>query len=325
MRIFCYRLAALLVVLILMGCAPAATTTPAASAASRATNSPRVTVTLPAASATPRASSTVARPAHSPTQTTAPRSSQTPVATLAPGEWQTLPVVPVMTDGARAIFAQGQKLGRDPRAFSKIGDCASTPGWFLADFDHGPKWYSLGKYSNLQDTIDYFAGSFERVSLAVKPGFTTASVLSPLWADHKACEKNESPLACELRVHNPAFALIMLGSNNTPRPERFEPEMRKILDEIIALGVVPVLATKADNLEGDHAINAAIARLAQEYDLPLWNWWRAVQDLPNAGLQGDAAHLTWASPHFDQPENMRAAWPWLNLTALQTLDALRRE
>lgn len=244
--------------------------------------------------------------------------------TLAPDEWKTLPVIPLMTDRARVIFAQGQKLGRDARAFSKVGDCASTPGWFLADFDHGSRWYSLGEYAGLQTTIDYFAGSFKRVSLAVKPGFTTASVLSPLWADPQACQKNEPPLNCEFRTHNPAFALIMLGSNNTPRPERFEAEMRKVLDATIALGIVPVLATKADNLEGNHAINAAIARLAREYDLPLWNWWRAAQSLPGRGLQADGAHLTWASPHFDQPENMRSAWPWLNLTALQTLDVLRR-
>lgn len=287
---------------------------------------PSVTAALtesPAPSPSPEFEPTPAAvtPTAAPEPTGDPAAAITP--TLAPDVWKTLPVIPVMTDGARAIFARGQQLGRDPRAFSKIGDCASTPGWFLADFDNGPKWYSLGGYADLQATIDHFAGSFKRVSLAVKPGFTTASVLSALWADPKLCQKGESPLQCEYRAHNPAFALIMLGSNNTPRPERFEPEMRKILDETIARGIVPVLATKADNLEGDHAINAAIARLAREYDLPLWNWWRAAQSLPRQGLQGDGAHLTWASPHFDQPENMKSAWPWLNLTALQALDAVK--
>jgi hypothetical protein len=87
---------------------------------------------------------------------------------------------------------------------------------------------------------------------------------------------------------------------------------------------VPVLSTKADNLEKDESINAIIARLAQEYDIPLWNFWAAVQGLPSAGLQPDGAHLTFASPFFDLPDNMEHAWPVRNLTALQTLDSLWR-
>ncbi len=68
---------------------------------------------------------------------------------------------------------------------------------------------------------------------------------------------------------------------------------------------MPILATKADNLEGDQAINATIARLAYEYDLPLWNFWLAVQPLPDHGLQPDGSHLTWAGPYFDDPVRMR--------------------
>ena len=88
--------------------------------------------------------------------------------------------------------------------------------------------------------------------------------------------------------------------------------------------MLPILATKADNLEKDNSINAAIVRLAYEYDLPLWNYWAAVQGLPHQGLQTDGAHLTWAPNHFEDPANMKFAWPVRNLTALQALDAVRR-
>ena len=88
---------------------------------------------------------------------------------------------------------------------------------------------------------------------------------------------------------------------------------------------MPVLATKADNVEGDGGINEVIVRLAKEYDVPLWNFWAAVQPLPYHGLTNDRFHLTWARNYFDQTDIMENAWPWRNLTALQAIDALWRE
>ena len=83
-----------------------------------------------------------------------------------------------------------------------------------------------------------------------------------------------------------------------------------------------ILATKADNLEGDHSINAAIAEIAYEYDIPLWNFWAAVQPLPDNGLTEDGFHLTYAQPFFDDPFRMEQGWPWRNLTALQAIDTV---
>ena len=193
--------------------------------------------------------------------------------------------------------------------------------WFLGDFDLGPQFYNLGPYAALQETVDYYQGSFGRLSQVARPGFTVASMLSPLWADRKECEPNESPLACEYRQHNPALALISVGTNDVARPDGFEKNLREVIEQTIEAGIVPVLATKADNLEGNHHLNATIARLALEYDLPLWNFWRAVQDLPGQGLQEDRAHLTWSPNDYADAANLKRAWPVRNLTALQVLDA----
>lgn len=237
-----------------------------------------------------------------------------------------MPVAPSeVSNQTRAIYQHGQELGNNPNAFSKIGDCDSTPTWFLGDFDLGPRYYSLGTYDYLLPVINAFQGSFGRTSIAVQRGFNTASVLTTLWSDPKQCGKNETPLACEVRLQRPSFAFITLGTNDIYRQDKFEDEMRQILDYLIEQGVIPILATKADNLEGDHAINATIARLAYEYNLPLWNFWLAVQPLPDHGLQDDDAHLTWASNHFEDPFRMQAAWPWRNLTALQILDLVWRD
>jgi hypothetical protein len=114
----------------------------------------------------------------------------------------------------------------------------------------------------------------------------------------------------------------MLGTNDIFHPDDFEPQMRKIIEDSIENGVIPILSTKADNEEGDHSINTTIARLANEYDIPLWNFWLAVQPLPNHGLQEDRVHLTWGRNFFNDPVAMEKAWPVRNLTALQMLDAV---
>jgi hypothetical protein len=170
--------------------------------------------------------------------------------------------------------------------------------------------------------INAYQGSFERTSLAARSGFNASSLFSPLWADRAYCQANESPLACELRVNQPSIAFIMLGTNDIWKPEEFEPQMRNILEFSIESGVIPIISTKADNAEGDHAINQTIARLAWEYEIPLLNYWLAVQQLPDLGLQEDGAHLTWGRNFFDDPEAMSKAWPVRNLTALQALDAV---
>ena len=88
---------------------------------------------------------------------------------------------------------------------------------------------------------------------------------------------------------------------------------------------MPIIATKADNLEGDHSINATIAQIAYDYDILLWNFRAAVQPMLNHGLWSDGFHLTFARNFFDDPDRMESAWPWHNLTALQTLDVVRGE
>jgi hypothetical protein len=251
--------------------------------------------------------------------------TSTPDPRLPPEDWQAWPVVPErVSPRVLEIYQHGLELGSNPQAYSKIGDCEATPAWFLGAFDGKPEEYSLGEYVYLQEVIDNFRGSHSRTSLAAGRGYSTANVLSPLWADSTACETNETPLACEIRLQRPSFALVALGSNDVYHQDGFTANMRQILDFLIENGVVPILATKADNLEGDHAINLEIARLAYEYDLPLWNFWLAIQPLPDHGLQEDGAHLTWAGPYFDDPNRMLAAWPWRNLSALQTLDSVWR-
>lgn len=254
-----------------------------------------------------------------PTATAAP---PTPTPTLAPDFWQDLPIVPTVSDTAREIYARGIALGNDPHAFSVIGDCEGTPNRFLGPFEYSPSYYRLGMYTYLNAAIDHFAGSFGRISLAANSGFTTSMVLSQFWANPNYCLAGETPLTCELRVHRPSIAFVMVGTMDYVQPQTFEEHMRQILESLIENGTVPILYTKASNLEGDWSINATTARLAVEYGLPLWNFWRAVQPLPGHGLRADGMHITWGYNFFDDPVAMNNGWPWRNLTALQALEAV---
>lgn len=251
--------------------------------------------------------------------------SPVPLPTLAPDAWMDLPVVPKnISENTKEIFLRGQELDNLADVFIKIGDSNSTTTWFLAPMARGD--YSLGdEYEYLRPAIDAFGESFIRNSVTVRRGFTTSSVLATLWADPEQCEIGETPIACEVRIMKPSFALLMLGSNDIPHPENFEPNMRKIIEELIGLGVVPILATKMDNMERDHSINDKIARLAFEYEIPLWNLWKALLPLKRHGaLPDDEAHLTVAGCYFDDELVMKSGWPWRNLTALQAIDAVWR-
>jgi hypothetical protein len=239
-----------------------------------------------------------------------------------PEAWKNLPVIPQISQRVIEIYKTGLTLGNDPHRFSKIGDCGSTPTWFLGDFDRGERYYKLGEYTGLKSVIHYYAGSFERLSLAAQSGFNVSSVLTPIWADKSQCLSNETPLACEYRLHKPILAFITLGTNDVFHQESFEAQMRKIIEYSIENGIVPVLSTKADNIEETQYINITISKLAMEYQGPLWNFWLAVQTLPDKGLQEDGAHITWGSNHYDDPLVLQKGWAVRNLTALQVLDAI---
>ena len=258
--------------------------------------------------------------AASPTAELTPTSTPTP---LPPDFWQQLPVIPEkISDRLREIYRLGLTLGNNPHVFSRIGDCASAAPAFLVGFDRN---YNLGEYTVLQPAIDYFQGSFGRPSLAAKNGLNTAGLLTTLWTGEQ-CLNKETLLDCQYRLDRPSFAFISIGTNEAyyihHDPPSFERNMRIIIEDTIAQGIIPILGTKADDFEGDNSINATIARLALEYELPLWNFWLAVQPLPGQGII-DPAHLSTISyanfTDFSIPHSLEYGMQMRNLTALQML------
>jgi hypothetical protein len=94
--------------------------------------------------------------------------------------------------------------------------------------------------------------------------------------------------------------------------ETHEKYLRRAVEYALSRGIVPILSTKADNYEGGHFLNKKTVEIAYEYDLPLMNYWRAVQHLPNHGIgkEPNQFHTT--------PE----AWLTRSETFLAVLDQL---
>ncbi|HLB49456.1 MAG TPA: hypothetical protein VJL59_20785 [Anaerolineales bacterium] len=259
------------------------------------------------------------------TDVSAPTSTSTPAPTDLPRPFG-LPktYLPTVSARAREIYQYGLTLGNNPRAFTRLGDCHSAYPGFLGAFD-SPTNYRLGDYGYLQDVINYYSGSFSHDSQSANSGFHMGSYFSPLWADPTYCNSSENPMECEYRIFKPGIIFINVGTLNEASPdEQYESFVRPIIEWWIAHGVVPILNTKADNIEGGWRFNAAVRRLAAEYDVPLWDFWIVSQSLPNQGLESDMVHLYPGEPFFDDPNQMLSGWALRNLTGLQALDVVWR-
>lgn len=288
----------------------AATVTAVAGLArSEATFAPLPSVTpVPTATGTPQPSSTPPGPQEI---------NGVPLAEIAP-----LP--PEVVANVRAIYARGQQLGRDPRAFSKLGDSTLLNPHFLGPFDEGN--YNLGDFAYLQPTIDRWAGSFARHGVAARHGLHSWTVFDPMWADEKWCEGGEDPITCEFRLQNPSIMFVRLGSNDAGSPSGFRYNLKKVIEFCIENGVIPIIGTKADRFEGSNENNDILRALADEYDVPLWDFDRVAATLPGRGLDTDQVHLIIDDlPHdYTDPAAFQRGHAMQDLTALIALDQVRR-
>jgi hypothetical protein len=229
-------------------------------------------------------------------------------------------------------------LGTEPRAFTKSGDGKTDTSYFLAALDWGA--YDLGPYRDLEPSVDYYAGWFSHVSLAGQVGYNALTILDPLWVDPKICapQDGEGVLACEYRLNRPSVVVMMFGPNDMINltEQQFTDAVRQILDLSINDSVIPVITTFTWHEDRDWLtalrFNVILVDLADEYGVPLINFWRAARDLPNLGLVEGYTHLTASDlpggdfvVSFAHGEETESGYALRNLLTLQVLDRLRRE
>ena len=229
--------------------------------------------------------------------------------------WKDWPILPVVSDHAKAIYEHGLQLGTNPHLFAVFGDCQSMPNVFMAVYDEDADLVAQLP-ANLQETIHYFSGSFSQNNPTIWPGTDFAAILWDGWVQpiFNYCKQNETPLDCVLRVRNPSIVLINLGTHYEERNYEYLTDM---LQQLIDQGVLPVLALKADDREGNDSLNGEIAQAAIQFDIPVWNFYRAASALVNHGLKH--------SPDDHDIYLTNEGLELLRYSALQALDSVWRQ
>ena len=305
----------------------ATATTPATAMPASPTPAPSVTPVLPTPtpSAMPSQTPTASPAPAGPTATPLPTATATP--TREPMDINGLPLAdfvvlpPEVLTHSRQIFAYGQYLGRDPHHVARLGDSIAATSHFLARFDEGG--YRLGSYAYLQPAIDQFAGSFSHLGATARVGLNSWVLFDPTWADKQLCAPQEDLLACEFRSYNPAILLIMLGTNE-PGRYAFEDNLRQIISVTVSNGVLPVLITKANRIEGEAGgYNDVLRDLAAEYQIPLLDFDRIADTIPGRGLDQDGVHMiTFSQFNYTLDWATYTGYGALNLATLMMLDQL---
>jgi hypothetical protein len=265
----------------------------------------------------------------------------TPTARQLAAKLSEVPILPVVSPGMRALYADGQKAGNNPRVFSKLGDCMTDNAEFLVPLAQGR--YELRQYSGLKPVIDTFIGvptrqgkpwkldSFASPGLSAAGGFNSAGPLDSTWSDPQWCQSGESPLACEYRVTRPSFALIMFGTNDVAatEPDAYESYLRLIIAQTIERKIVPVLHTfpnRPENPERSDLLNQIVLKVAADTGVPLVNLNRALAGLPNQGVGiTDTTHLSIPPDgrvDVFSEENLRYGFTQRNLVTLQALETV---
>jgi hypothetical protein len=218
---------------------------------------------------------------------TAPKSSKKVKALERPA-W-----IPTITPEQRAIYQRSAQSGKDLNMFTVVGDCNSQPAVYLQRIATG-EFDASRLDPQLQAIVVRFSRSFPRVSLAARGGFGTGSMMDPAWADPALCDKTVGPFACEMWVSRASIVFIELGTGDQFDWKNFEANYRPLIEHALHKGVLPVLVTKADDIEvaggaPSSYINDVIRRLAREYNTPLLDLWQGTRALPNNGLidEGD--------------------------------------
>lgn len=272
-----------------------------------------------------------------------------------------------LKDRLLTILAAGQRAGNRLNVFAKIGDSITESASFL--WDLGCSVEQLGSYAELGPVTDYFRGaalpfrntsfcrgdnpnspfynqnSFNRGSACAVAGWSADYALDPGQLDStlaQACPAPfNAPLTCELHLLRPALALIMYGTNDLQRYndlEGYRQHLTRIVSETIAAGVIPVLSTIPPRLDTDverdigarvAGYNRIIMEIAGANQLPLWNYWLALEgpEMINHGMDVDGIHpnvFRGGDAAVFTSEGLRYGYNQRNLTAVQVLAKIKQ-
>jgi hypothetical protein len=240
------------------------------------------------------------------------------------------PMTSEVLDRLRAIVAT---TPHRKDVFAKVGASNTVNTNFIHCFAGSD--VKLGAHSDLEPTRLFFKKtladgmrtSFDRASLAAVVG----------WGASKPISGDPTPIEEEVSAIKPAFAIVMLGTNDTYTAgvQPFEKNLGLVVDALFKERVAPVLTTipqRTDSAEAAALVpemNAVVRAIAQHRAVPLVDLARALEPLDGFGLASDGIHLqVYASGGAHgcwlTAEGLTEGMNQRNLLTLQALDRLRR-
>ncbi len=199
-----------------------------------------------------------------------------------------LPGLPTVTPAMRELYRRAVRAGRLPNMISVIGDCNVEHPVFFGRLAAGAFDYYTSP--RLRRVAQRFMPAFQRRSLATSGSFNSLTPFDSTWSDPAQCKPDEGPLPCELRQSQASLLLVAIGTGDTFLWRDFEKHYDAIIAYALDNAVVPILMTKADDLESRQGgappdyINSVIRRLGARYGVPVIDFARAARLLPNNGL-----------------------------------------
>ncbi len=214
--------------------------------------------------------------------------------------------LPTISSLARQYYLS-YRFGKSLNMFTVAGDCNSDDATYLARVSAGT--FDLTGYPELNDTVGWFAPSFSRRSLATHGGLSAATMFDAAWAHptlcHKGVGRTEGPYPCELRDSQASIVFLAVGTGDHFNWKTFEASYQHMIVYALQNQVLPVLVTKADEVESqvdgapEGYINSIIRKLADKYQVPLMDFWQATRDLPNHGLRDENPPFHLSQAGFD--------------------------
>lgn len=265
-----------------------------------------------------------------------------PAASRVPARYPTdrllSPINEHVADNMRAI--RQRSPGFDETVFMKVGDSNTVSASMMHCFSTTSSYtVDLAGRTELQDTIDYFnmtqiggATSFDRESLSAKIGRTAS------WS----LDGSPSPVAQEIDVMSPRFALVSYGTNDMQMGAThysalfpFYQSMAALLDELMGQGIIPIVTGLPPRGDSEEAMrwariyNDVTRGMAEARQVPYIDLLRATVDLPDRGLVSDGLHGSAYSdgvqyqPCVFTEEALARGFNVRNLLTIQMLDTVR--
>jgi len=240
------------------------------------------------------------------------------------------PMTPEVTARMRAIV---DATPHRKDVFAKVGASNTVNTNFLHCFAGAD--VRLDKYADLEPTRAFFKKtladatrtSFDRTSLAATVG----------WGAARPIAGDPTPIEQEVAAIKPAFAIVMLGTNDTYATGvfPFERNLGLVVDALVKEQVAPVLTTipqRTDTAEAAALVpemNAIIRAVAQHRAVPLIDLAEVLEPLDGYGLASDGIHLQVYSSGgahgcWLTPAGLTEGMNQRNLVTLQALDRLRK-